>query len=51
MKIKRRPDTFRRPASEVREIAKGIFDHDERRTVLRLVDEYVRLSKAAAALR
>jgi hypothetical protein len=47
MKSKTQPATFHRHAAEVREIAKGIFDHGERRVVLRLVAEYVKLSRAA----
>ena len=36
-------------AAEVREIAKGIFDHKERHAVLRLVAEYEKLAKKEAA--
>ena len=31
---------YRHRAGEVREIAKGIFDHEERQTLLEIADEY-----------
>ena len=34
---------------EVREIAKGIFDHKERRVILRLVADYEKLARKMAA--
>jgi hypothetical protein len=37
--------TFRIRAAEVREIAKGIFDQKDRRSVLRLVAEYEKVSE------
>jgi len=48
MGSKTQPATFRRQAAEVREIAKGIFDKGERRVVMKLVAEYVKLSNSAA---
>jgi hypothetical protein len=45
MKNKTQPATFLSQAAEVRRIAEGIFDKDERRTVLRFVAAGVKLSK------
>jgi len=44
-KTKRAPAVSR--AAEVRQIAMGIFDKKERRAVLKLVAEYLKLSKKA----
>jgi hypothetical protein len=41
--------TFSSRSADVREIAKGIFDYKERRTVLKLVAEYEKFSKAMVA--
>lgn len=49
MKDKAPPTTFRSRADEVRRIAENIYDEKERRTVLRLVAEYEKLSKAKKA--
>ena len=46
--MKSKTATFSSRAAEVREIAKGIFDTQERLAVLRLVGEVERLSKEAA---
>jgi hypothetical protein len=35
--------------TEVRKIAQGIFDHKERRVVLKMVAEYERLARLKAA--
>ena len=51
MKNKTRQVTLLSRAAEVRGIAKGIFDKVERSAVLRLVAEYVKLSKATIILR
>lgn len=45
MKAKEGSPTLRGQAAEVRRIAQGIFDKDERVAVLRFVAESVKLSK------
>jgi hypothetical protein len=35
-------------AAAAREIAKGIFDHDERRLILQLIDDFEKLSAEKA---
>ena len=49
MKNKAQSPTFQSRAAEVRRIAEGIFDHKERRSVLRFVAEYEKVSKTKAA--
>jgi hypothetical protein len=49
MKNKECPANLRGHAAEVRRIARGIFDHTERRTVLRFVAQSVKLSNTKAA--
>ena len=33
-------NSYRRRAEEVRRIAQGIFDHEERRTLMQVADDY-----------
>jgi len=47
MKAKEGPPTLCGQAAEVRRIAQGIFDKDERSAVLRFVTQSIKLSKTA----
>lgn len=49
MKAKIRHENLRSQAAKVRQIAQGIFDHDERRIVLRFVAASVKLSEEISA--